>query len=93
MGMRRELVDVITSYEYKNMHYQKLWLPKIVFSCPLFPGYLDVIAETSVLVTNQSQTFHWAGYELKLHIPKEALPTGLKECRLLIKRYTLQKAN
>ena len=38
--MRRELVDVITSYEYKNMHYQKLWLPKIVFSCPLFPGYL-----------------------------------------------------
>ena len=52
------------------------------------PGYLrgvDVIAETSVLVTNQSQTFHWAGYGLKLHIPQESLPTGSEECRLLIK--------
>ena len=46
---------------------------------------MDVIAETSVLVTNKAQTFHWAGYGLKLHIPQGALPTGLKECRLLIK--------
>ena len=54
----------------------------------LFPGYLrglDVIAETSVLVTNQAQTFHWVGYGLKLHIPQGALPAGLEECRLLIK--------
>ena len=52
------------------------------------PGYLrglDVTGETSILVTNQAQTFHWAGYGLKLHIPPAALPTGLKECRLLIK--------
>ena len=41
--------------------------------------------ETSILVTNQAQTFHWAGYGLKLHIPPAALPAGLKECRLLIK--------
>ena len=46
---------------------------------------MDVIAETSVLVTNHSQTFHWTGYGLKLHIPQEALPTGSEECRLLIK--------
>ena len=54
----------------------------------LFPGYLrgvDVIAETSIQVTNQSQTFPWAGYGLKLHIPQGPLPTGLNECRLLIK--------
>ena len=44
-----------------------------------------MIAETSVLVTNKAQTFHWAGYGLKLHIPQDALPTGLEECRLLIK--------
>ena len=44
-----------------------------------------MIAETSVLVTNQAQTFHWAGYGLKLHIPQGALPAGLEECRLLIK--------
>ena len=55
---------------------------------PLLPAYLrgmDVIAETSVQVTNQSQTFHWVGYGLKLNIPQGALPAGLKECRLLIK--------
>ena len=44
-----------------------------------------MIAETSVLVINQAQTFHWIGYGLKLHIPQDALPTGLEECQLLIK--------
>ena len=44
-----------------------------------------MIAETSVLVTNQSQTFHWVGYGLKLHIPQKALPANLEECKLLIK--------
>ena len=54
----------------------------------LFPGYLrgvDVIAETSVLFTNQAQSFHWSGYGLKLHIPQNVLPAGLEECRLFIK--------
>ena len=46
---------------------------------------LDVIAQTSVLVTNQAQTFNWKGYGLKLYIPQGALPAGLEECRLLIK--------
>ena len=53
-----------------------------------FPGYLrglDVTGETSILVTNQAQTFRWAGYGLKLHIPQGALPAGLKECRFLMK--------
>ena len=53
-----------------------------------FPGYLrgvNVIAETSVLVTNRSQTFPWTDHGLKLHIPQDALPAGLEECRLLIK--------
>lgn len=52
------------------------------------PGYLrglDVIAETSILVTNQAQTFHWVGYGLKLHIPQGALPADLKKCRFHIK--------
>ena len=44
-----------------------------------------MITETSVLVTNQAQTFHWAGYGLKLHIPHGALPAGFDQCRLLIK--------
>ena len=52
------------------------------------PGYLrglDVTGETSILVTNQAQAFHWVGYGLKLHIPQGVLPAGLEECRLLIK--------
>ena len=46
---------------------------------------MDVIAETSVRVTNQAETFNWAGYGLKLHIPQGSLPAGLEECRLLLK--------
>ena len=46
---------------------------------------MEVIAENSVLITNQAQTFNWKGYGLKLHIPPGALPHGLEECRLLIK--------
>ena len=41
--------------------------------------------ETSILVTNQAQTFHWVGYGLKLHISQGTLPAGLEKCRLLIK--------
>ena len=44
-----------------------------------------MIAETSIVVTNQSQTFNWAGYGLKLHIPQNALPANLEECKLLVK--------
>ena len=46
---------------------------------------MDVIAATSVLITNEAQTFNWAGYGLKLHVPQGALPAGLEECRLLMK--------
>ena len=48
-------------------------------------GRMDVIADTSILVTNKAQTFNWKGYGLKLHIPQGALPAGLEECKLLIK--------
>ena len=54
----------------------------------LFSDYLrgvDVIAEASVLITNQAHSFHWAGYGLKLHVPQGALPADLEECRVLIK--------
>jgi len=46
---------------------------------------MDVVGETSLLVTNQAQTFHWAGYGLNIRIPQGCLPTGLEECRLSIK--------
>ena len=44
-----------------------------------------MIAETSVQINNQAQSFHWAGYGLKLHIPQKALPAGLEKCRIIIK--------
>jgi len=46
---------------------------------------VDVIGETSLLVTRHGLTYHWAGYGLKLNIPREVLPVGLEQCRLLIK--------
>ena len=46
---------------------------------------MDVIAETSVPVTNTAQTFYWAGYGLKLHIPEGVLPVNMEECRIFIK--------
>ena len=55
------------------------------FICTGYLREVEVIAETSVLVTNQSQTFHWEGYGLKLHIPQGSLPAGLEKCTLLIK--------
>ena len=46
---------------------------------------MDVIGETSVVITSKAQTINWKGYGLKVHIPQGALPVGLEECRLLIK--------
>ena len=48
---------------------------------------MNVIGEISVLITSKAQTFHWAGYGLKLHIPQGALPVtvGLKQCELIVK--------
>ena len=46
---------------------------------------MDVIGETSLLVTNEAQTFHWAGYGLKVNIPQKSLPAGVEECRVDIK--------
>ena len=42
-----------------------------------------IIGEISLLVTNKVQTFHWVGYGLKLNIPQQALPAGLKQCELI----------
>ena len=46
---------------------------------------MDVIGETSVSVTNEAQTFHWAGYGLKLHIPPASLPAGVGQSSIDIK--------
>ena len=53
------------------------------FSVSCSVGYLrgvDVIAETSLTVTNEAQSFCWQGYGLKLHIPEGALPESESMC-------------
>ena len=40
------------------------------------------MGQTSVMVTNSEQSFHWTGYGLKLHIPKGSLPDGVNQCLL-----------
>ena len=63
-----------------------LWYEICVkYICVGFLRGMDVVGVTSLLITNQAQTFHWAGYGLKLHIPQGSLPTDLEECRLHIK--------
>ena len=36
-------------------------------------------------MTNEAQTFHWAGYGLKLHIPPASLPPGVGQSSIDIK--------
>ena len=55
---------------------------------PFSTGYLrgvDVIGETSLMVTNEAQSFYWRGYGLKLHIPQGALPKSESMCTINIK--------
>ena len=46
---------------------------------------MDIIGETSLLVTSHGQTYHWTGYGLKLHVPQGALPVLLDKCYVHIK--------
>ena len=48
-----------------------------------FPG-VEVCAETTVVVTNNQQSFDWKGYGLKLYIPKGSLPAGMEQCTIKI---------
>ena len=46
---------------------------------------MNIIEETSVLVTNEAQTFQWAGYGLLLFIPPSSLPPGMEQTSIEIK--------
>jgi len=41
-----------------------------------------VIGETKFTVTTQGGLFEWKGYGLRLHVPKDSLPPGVRECRV-----------
>ena len=46
---------------------------------------MDVVAETSFEVTNESLDFQWQSYGLMLHFPQDSLPPDCKSCILEIK--------
>ena len=45
------------------------------------PG-VEVLARTTIIVTNSPQTFHWDGYGFQLTILQGSLPAGVDQCRL-----------
>ena len=61
-------------------------MPSLVYQ-PLpvhLPG-IEVLAETSVMVTNEEKTFVWEGYGLRLYIPQGSLPAGHTHCCIKIR--------
>ena len=44
-----------------------------------------MLAETSVTVTNEEQSFVWKGYGLRLYIPQGSLPAGHTHCCIKLK--------
>ena len=46
---------------------------------------VDVCAETTVIITNNPQTFIWEKFGLRLRIPKGCLPEDVKQCTINIK--------
>ena len=64
---------VHVSIIYKNTVYIILDLPGV-----------EVIASTSVVVTNSFQSFYWKGYGFRLYIPPGSLPDDVAQCVLHI---------
>ena len=48
----------------------------------------EILGETTIIVTNQSQQFVWEGYGLMLDIEAGSLPPHLQECHICIKAIT-----
>ncbi len=43
---------------------------------------VEVVASTSVVLTNSQTIFNWSGHGLKLSVPPDSLPAGVDQCRL-----------
>ncbi len=64
-----------------------------VADCNLFPDLpgVEVVAGTTVMLTNSATTFDWADYGFKLTVPPDSLPAGVDQCRLDIAASTAGK--
>jgi hypothetical protein len=45
---------------------------------------VDMIASTTVTITDKRDSFIWKGYGLKLHVSEKCLPVGLDQCKITI---------
>ena len=55
---------------------------------PSLVGYLrgvDIIDHTSFTYTGRAQSFEWVNRGFKLHLPEDALPPEVDECRIHVK--------
>jgi len=55
---------------------------------PLVAGYLrgvEVIDHTSFTYNGRAQSFEWVNHGFKLHLPEDALPPEVDECRIHVK--------
>ena len=55
---------------------------------PSVVGYLrgvEVIDHTSFTYTGRAQSFEWVDHGFKLHLPEDALPPEVDECRIHVK--------
>ena len=53
-----------------------------------FPGSVhgvEVAGEVEFTVSTEGGSFHWEGYGLRLHVPKDSLPADVGECRINIR--------
>ena len=52
--------------------------------CNLFPDLpgVEVVAHTTVMLTNSATTFDWADYGFKLTVPPDSLPADVDQCQL-----------
>ena len=47
------------------------------------PG-VEVIGQTSITITDSSESFYWSGYGFKLEVPPDSLPSDVGRCTLHI---------
>lgn len=76
-----DMIKCSLLWQYNDPYQEYNLVPML--SPTAFPG-VEVCAMTTIVVTNNQQTFDWKGYGLTLRIPKGSLPTGMEQCTINI---------
>ena len=86
-------VQFTRGYRYSRV-FIELWSGYLQFHAlymsSLYAGYnnflgVEVVSEEELVVTNEVMTFRWKDHGFKLHVPANALPSGIPEYLVNIK--------